>query len=104
MCSKGDIFSAQRSKMILITICLCLGSLVMCEVLDPLIARDDSWSMSFQAGVLQQSHLDEHDDDFVLMEEAVGHTRAVSILENRSARIPGVSLSLSPLLPPPKAA
>jgi hypothetical protein len=104
MYSKGNFLNAQRPKMILLTVCLCLGSLVMCEVIDPLIVGDDSWNMSYQEGALQQSHLDEHDDDFVLMEDAIGRTKAISDNKNRSARIPGVSLSLSPLLPPPKAA
>jgi len=104
MCSKVNILNSPRSKMILLTVCLCMGSLVLCEVIDPLLARDEHWDMSYQGGVFQQSHLDEHDDDFVLMEDAVGSTKAISDNENRSARIPGVSLSLSPLLPPPKAA
>ena len=104
MYSMGNFLTAQRPKMIFLTVCLCLGSLVMCEVIDPLIASDASWYISYQGGLIQQSHLDEHDDDFVLMEEAIGYTRAVSTDENRSARVPGVSLSLSPLLPPPKTA
>ncbi len=89
--------------MILYTVCLCLGSLFLCEVIDPLIASDDRWYMSYAGGVLQQSHLDEHDDDFVLVDEAVGGIGAVSILENRSNQIPVVHHSVSPLLPPPKA-
>ena len=104
MYSKGNFLYMQRPKMILLTVCLCLASLVMCEVIDTLIVGDNNWNMSYQGGTLQQSHLDEHDDDFVLMEDAVGSTKAFSDNENRAARIPGVSLSLSPSLPPPKAA
>jgi hypothetical protein len=90
--------------MILYTVCLCLGSLFLCEVFDPLIASDERWYMAYTDGGIQQSHLDEHDDDFVLVEEAVSGTGAVSISENRSNQIPVVSHSVSPQLPPPKAA
>jgi hypothetical protein len=99
-----NILDARQPKMILLTICLCLGSLVLCEVIDPITTWDDSRHMSEQGGVPHQSHVDEHEDDFVLTEQAAAHTRAASTLENRSAHLLGVSLSPSPLLPPPKAA
>jgi len=104
MCSKVNVHNSQRRIVILLTVCLCLGSLVLCEVVDPLLAQDDRWDMSYQGGVLQQTHLDEHDDDFVLLNNVVGHSLAISDNKNGSSRIPGVSISVSPLLPPPKAA
>ena len=103
MFSKGNFFNEQRPKMILLTICLCLVSLVMCEVIDPLIANYDNWYISFPGGLLQQTHLDEHDDDFILITRTASHIIASSILEDKSSHILGSSHSPPPLLPPPKA-
>jgi hypothetical protein len=90
--------------MILLTLCLCLGSLVLCEVIDPIITSADNWYVAYQVGVLQQSHLDEHEDDFVLRAYAVTNAATVTTLDQRTTHLPGFSLPLSPLLTPPKTA
>ncbi len=89
--------------MILIILGLCLGSLVICELIDPLIASDKSWYVSLSDGLLQETHLDEHDDDFVLIDQPIGNFAPVSMDQDRSSNLRGSSCSLSPLLPPPKA-
>lgn len=99
-----NLLDSRRSRMILLTLCLCLCSLIICELIDPLIARNNNWDLTVQGGFLQQSHLEEHDDDFVLMEQYTRHSVAAIILENTSSQILVASYSLSPLLPPPKAA
>lgn len=90
-------------KTVLLILCLCLGSLVLCELVDPITARDDHRHMSEQGGVPQHSHVDEHEDDFILTAQAAAHTGVVATLEKRSAHLLGVSHSPPPLLPPPKA-
>jgi len=89
----------------LLTLCLYLSicSLVICEVIDPLITGNNNFDLTLQGGFLQPSHLDEHDDDFVLMEQPTRHFVATLIIENTNSQIQGASYSLSPLLPPPKA-
>jgi hypothetical protein len=104
MYSMVNVPHTRQPKMILLTLCLCLSSLVVCEVIDPILASADNWFVSYQGGVLQQSHLDEHEDDFVLRAHAVTNTGTVTTLKHRITHFPGLSLPLSPLLPPPKIA
>lgn len=99
----GRLPDKQRTKLILVTLLLCVGSLVVCEVIDPFLANEAIWDISFTEEYSQHTHLDEHDDDFVLIDQSKGNITAVTVEEDKSSRLLGASCSLSPLLPPPKA-
>ncbi len=99
----GKLPENQRTVMILITLFLCLGSVVVCEVIDPLLTIEESLYISFADSFLQHTHLDEHDDDFVLSDGTAGSFIPVIIDQDRSSRVLGFSCPLIPLLPPPKA-
>jgi len=93
----------QRRRMILLFFSLCLGSLVICEVIDPLMGSVNNWEISFTEGLIQLTHLDEHDDDYVLTEQVVGNIVPGIIDQDGSSLLRGASCFLSPLSPPPKA-
>ncbi len=100
----GRLPDIQRTQLILVTLLLCIGSLVVCEVIDPFLANEAIWDASLTEEYFQHTHLDEHDDDFVLVDQIGGNITAVTVNDDKSSRILGASCSLSPLLPPPKAA
>jgi len=100
----GRLPDIQRTNLILVTVLLCIGSLVVCEVIDPLLANEGIWDISLTEEYFQHTHLDEHDDDFVLIDQSRGNITAVTVEDEKSSRLLGASCSLSPLLPPPKAA
>lgn len=100
----GRLPDIQRTNLILVTVLLCIGSLVVCEVIDPLLANEGIWDISLTEEYFQHTHLDEHDDDFVLIDQSRGNITAVTVEEDKSSRLLGASCSLSPILPPPKAA
>jgi hypothetical protein len=100
----GRLPDIQRTKLILVTLILCIGSLVVCEVIDPLLGNEGIWNISFTEEYFQHTHLDEHDDDFVLIDQSRGNITAFTVNEDESSCLLGASCSLSPLLPPPKAA
>jgi hypothetical protein len=92
-----------RNKLIFMILALCLSSLVICEVIDPLLGCGNNWDVSFTNGFVQQTHLDEHDDDYVLTKHSIGNFVPITIEQDRSSKLWGNSCFLSPLLPPPKA-
>jgi len=100
----GRVPDIHRTKMILGILLLCIGSLVVCEVIDPLLANEGIWDISFTTDLFQHTHLDEHDDDFVLISQFGGNITAITVDKDKLSNILGPSCSLSPLLPPPKAA
>jgi len=100
----GRLPDIQRTKLILVALLLCIGSLVVCEVIDPLLANEGIWDIAFTEEYFQHTHLDEHDDDFVLISQIRGNITAITVEKDKSSDLLGVSCSLSPLLPPPKAA
>jgi hypothetical protein len=100
----GRLPDMQRTKLILVTLLLCIGSLVVCEVIDPLLANEGIWDISFTEEYFQHTHLDEHDDDFVLISQIGGNITAITVNKDKSSDLLGASYSLAPLLPPPKAA
>ncbi len=89
--------------MILITLFLCMGSVLVCEVIDPLLTFEESLYITFADSFLQHTHMEEHDDDFVLSDGIAGSFIPVLIDQGRSSRVLGFSCSLTPILPPPKA-
>jgi len=99
----ANLPNRRRFRMLLAIFGLCLGSLVICEVIDPLIASEYNWFQSIPDGFLQDTHLDEHDDDFVLIDQVIGNFAPVNTDQERSSKIRGSSFCLSPALPPPKA-
>jgi hypothetical protein len=99
----GKLPVTQQTRMILVTFCLCLGSILACEVIDPLISFEENLFLTFSDGFSYLTHLDEHDDDFVLIAQTSNRNRAAIIDQDKSSHIPGSACSLSPLLPPPKA-
>jgi hypothetical protein len=100
----GRLHDLERTQLLLVTFLLCIGSLVVCEVIDPLLANEAVWDVSLTEEYFHHTHLDEHDDDFVLIDQTRGNTTAVTLDADKSSRLLGASCSLSPLLPPPKAA
>lgn len=100
----GRIHDIKRTRLILVIFLLCIGSLVVCEVIDPLLANEAIGEMSLTEEYFHYTHLDEHDDDFVLIDQSGGNISAVTVDDDKSSRILGASCSLSPILPPPKAA
>ena len=100
----GRLPDIQRTKLILATVLLCIGSLVVCEVIDPLLANEGIWDISLTEEYFQHTHLDEHDDDFVLMDQTGGSITSITVDKDKSSSLLGTSCSLAPLLPPPKAA
>jgi len=100
----GRLPDMQRTKLILVTLLLCIGSLVVCEVIDPLLANEGIWDISFTTDLFQHTHLDEHDDDFVLISQFGGNITAITVDKDKLSYILGASCTLSPILPPPKAA
>ncbi len=98
------LLDSHRSLSIFLTLSLCLISMVICEVIDPLIARDGLLTVDLQGGSLLLSHLDEHDDDFVLIDPPCSDSMKGHLLSVRSSRILAYSYKLSPIIPPPKAA
>ncbi len=98
-----DLSQERCRRLILIILCLCISSLVICEVIDPLFASEKNWYIYITDGFLQETHIDEHDDDFVLIELNNENIALDTMDRNRSSNISVASCSLSPLLPPPKA-
>ncbi len=98
-----NLLDSHRARMIFITLLLCSGSLVVCEVIDPLIASDSLIYADIQGGSIQQSHLDEHDDEFVLIEQPDKNGMIGRLSEIGSAQFLEASFNLAPQLPPPKA-
>lgn len=104
MCSMVKTLEGRLPKFTFVILCLCLGSLFLCEMVDPMGAWVDYRHMNEQGKISDHSNPYDHDDDFVLTEEAAARIRTVSALEKRAAHLSGASQSPSPLLPPPKAA
>ncbi len=87
-------------------IILCLCSLLMHESVENsgyYRALDTHRHMADNGGL--PDHLDnyEHEDDFASLEQADTQILAMSAIQLRLAHLAASSLSLSPLLPPPKA-
>ena len=77
---------------------------MVCEIIDPLLANEVIWDTSFIEEYFQHTHLDEHDDDFVLIDQDGGNITSITVDADKSTHLLGASCSLPPLLPPPKAA
>jgi len=69
---------------------------------DPVILLENDHLSGGSGGFPVHSHVDEHEDDFVLMKTAFANTQAVEILAKISTRLPNSSHFPSPITPPPK--
>jgi hypothetical protein len=88
-----------KGNFIILSLCLC--SIVLCVLADPGILFENNHhggSGRFPA----HSHVDEHEDDFVLAKTAFGNIHAVEILAKIATHLPNSSHFPSPITPPPK--
>jgi hypothetical protein len=88
-----------KSNIIILSLCLC--SIALCVLADPLIQPENNHH-SGSGGFPIHSHVDEHEDDFVLTNTASANTQAVEVLAKISTHLPNSSHFPSPITPPPK--
>lgn len=99
----GKNQESRLPKYYVLVISLCLCSLALCVLADPVVIWDDHHHRSELGGIPDSSHFDEHEDDFVLNGSAAASAQAAATLAKISTHLPEASHSPSPLLPPPKA-
>jgi hypothetical protein len=90
-----------KSNLIILSLCLC--SIALCVLADPVILWENDHHNSGPGGFPGHSHFDEHEDDFVLAKTASGNTQAVEVLARISTHLPNLSHFPSPITPPPKS-
>lgn len=93
----------RASLIALVALILCITSLLICEVIDPLVTFADNDFCSLSEEYLQPSHLDEHDDDFVLAGRMIEDDTSTAMGIVLFPQILVTNSSPAPLLPPPKA-
>jgi hypothetical protein len=85
----------------LIILGLCLGSIALCVLADPMVFAE-SQDSSIPGGTPGHSLFDEHEEDFVLMKAASTNTQAIEILAKMATHLPDSSHPPTPITPPPK--
>jgi hypothetical protein len=98
----GKIREDHPFKSHIIILCLCLCSIALCVLADPVIFWENDHHSGGSGGFPVHSHVDEHEDDFVLMKMASANTQAVEVLAKISTHLPNSSHFPSPITPPPK--
>jgi hypothetical protein len=89
-----------KGNFIILSLCLC--SIALCLLADPVIQSENNHCYGSE-GFPAHSHVDEHEDDFVLAKTASENTYAVEILAKISTHFPNASHLPSPITPPPKS-
>ena len=86
-----------------VIISLCLCSIALCLLADPLVLWEDHHPFGGSGGFPDHSHFDEHEDDFLLTKTASANKQAAEILAKISTHLPNTTHFSSPITPPPKA-